>query len=202
VRLPTRWLRAAALLVAAVATVVAMSLVAGAHHTDLLDPNDARGKLDIHEVRLGHAAGPHFWTIVTFARWGIGEMWDAGYLMVMLDTRFSPEAEYYLLIRSDGTSLLGTLWRVHASGPDSNLGAVPVRRLSGRSASVQVRLSRLTFGPTRRFYRWWVLTLYTSAVCPRTCFDRAPNGTTVLQWRPGMSPTPSPSPSPSGSPTP
>ena len=195
------WLRAGAPFAAALATVLAMSLVAGAHDTDLVDPNDANGKLDIRSVRLAHD-GRLFWTVVTFARWGVGGMWDSGYIMVMLDTRLSAEPEYYLLIRSNGSALLGSLWRVQATGPDSYLGAATVTRLSGRSASVGMRLRRLSFGPKRTFYRWWVLTLFTNDVCPRTCHDRAPNGTTVLQWRPGMSPGPSPSPSESPSSSP
>jgi hypothetical protein len=195
-----RWLRAGASFAAALATILVMTFVAGAHDTDLVDPNDTNGKLDISAVRLGHDSGHLFWTVVTFARWGVVGMWDSGYIMVMLDTRFSAEPEYYVLIRSDGSSLLGSLWRVQATGPDSYLGTDPVRRLSGRSASVGLRLGRLSFGPKRTFYRWWVLTLFTNQVCPRTCHDRAPNRATVLQWRPGMSPTPSPSPSPSPSP--
>lgn len=128
-------------------------------------------------------------------------MWDRGYFMVLLDTEGGTGTEFYLLIRSAGRALEGSLWRARAVGPDSYLGSVPVRRLSRRSASVQVGLSRLTFGASRSFYRWWVETLYTSDTCRRTCHDVAPNGEPVRQWRPGMSPTPSP-PSPTDSPSP
>jgi hypothetical protein len=139
--------------------------------------------------------------VVTFAGWSTEELWDAGYLMVWLDTRNSVAAEYYLLLRSDGRAMLGSLWRVQSTGPDSFLGSAPVHRLSGRSVSVSLRLRRLTFGPKRDFFRWWVVTLFNA--CPRTCVDRAPNGTaTRQQWLPGRSPTPSPSPSPSPTPSP
>ena len=199
----SRLLRMVAPFAAAVITVALMSVVAGAHDTDFSDPNDARGRLDVKEVRLAHAPGPT-WTIVTFAEWSTAGMWDRGYLMVLLDTQAGVGPEYYLLVRSAGKTLQGSLWRAHATGPDSYLGTVPTSRPSRRAATVHVALWRLTFGASRSFYRWWVETVYTSDVCPRTCHDRAPNGESVLQWRPGMSPTPSPtsSPSPTDSPSP
>ena len=196
-----RFIRAAAPFAAALVTIVLMTVVAGAHDTDFQDPDDARGKLDVKQVRLAHAPGPPTWTIVTFGEWTTPRMWDRGYLMVLLDTQSGVGPEYYLLVRSTGTALQGSLWRARSFGPDSYLGSVKTRRPSRQSASVQVSLKRLTFGANRSFYRWWVQTVYTSRVCPRTCHDRAPNRGTVLQWRPGMSPTPSP-PSPSPSPSP
>jgi hypothetical protein len=200
----SRLLRAAAPFVAALITIVLMTIVAGAHDTDFLDPNDTRGRLDVKQVRLAHVPGPPTWTIITFAEWSTAGMWDRGYIMVLLDTKSGVGAEYYLLVRSAGTALQGSLWRAHAYGPDSYLGSVPTSRPSRRSASVQVSLKRLTFGASRSFYRWWIQTVYTSDLCPRTCHDRAPNQESVLQWRPGMSPTPtqSESQSPSDSPSP
>lgn len=195
----SRFIRAAAPFAAALVTIVLMTVAAGAHDTDFQDPGDVRGKLDVKQVRLAH--GPPTWTIVTFGEWTTRRMWDRGYMMILLDTQSGVSPEFYLLVRSTGTALQGSLWRARSYGPDSYLGSVPTRRPSLRSASVQVSLKRLTFGANRSFYRWWVLTVYTNHACPRTCHDRAPNGGTVLQWRPGMSPTPSP-PSPSPSPSP
>jgi hypothetical protein len=139
-----------------------------------------------------------------FRAWTIPQMWDRGYVMVHLDTRFSEAWDYYLLVRSAGTTLQGSLWQVRSFGPDTFIDNVPVGKPGTRSVSVQVGLWKLEFGPTRRFYRWKVQTLFTGDACPRTCQDRAPNGDPMLQWRPGMSPTPSPtpSPSPSGAPAP
>jgi hypothetical protein len=194
-------LRAAAPFAAALMTVALMAVVAGAHHTDLLDPDDTRSRLDVRQVRFRHQPAPPFWTVVTFGEWRTAEMWDRGYIMVLLDTEGGVGAEYYLLVRSTGRALGGSLWRAHSTGPDSYLGSVPVKRFSRRSASVQVGLSRLTFGKSRSIYRWWVQTIYTSNTCRRTCQDRAPNGDPVRQWRPGMSPTPSPSPTESPSPS-
>jgi hypothetical protein len=178
---------------AALVTVTLVAAIAGAHDTDLTDPNDTRGSLDVREVRLAHKPGPPAWTLVTFGEWRTAEIWDRGYLMVLLDTQGRAGGEYYLLVRSTGTQLLGSLWRIRNVGPDSYLGSVPVQRYSRRSANVRVGLSRLTFGPSRSFYRWWVETLFTGELCKRTCHDRAPNGEPVLQWRPGMSSSPSPS---------
>jgi hypothetical protein len=194
-------LRASAPFAAALVTVALVAFVAGAHDTDRLDPNDTRGKLDVRQVRLAHQPLPPVWTVVTFAEWRTVEMWDRGYIMVLLDTSRGEGAEYYLLVRSVGAVLRGSLWRARIFGPDSYLGSVPVRRLSLRSASVQVRLSRLKFGASRSFYRWWVQTVFTGLTCRRTCQDRAPNGEPIRQWRPGMSPSPSPSPT-DDSPTP
>lgn len=185
---------------AALVTVALVTAIAGAHDTDLTDPNDTRGSLDVREVRLAHKQGPHTWTIKTFREWRTREIWDRGYLMVLLDTRRGADAEFYLLVRSARTDLLGSIWRIRNVGPDTFVGSVPVQRHSRRSATVQVGLSRLTFGGKRLFYRWWVQTLFTGGRCRRTCHDRAPNGESVLQWRPGLSPTPSPSGSPSPSP--
>jgi hypothetical protein len=187
----------AALVTAALVTVAVLAVTAGAHDTDFRDPNDSRSRLDVRRVGLAHRPGPPTWTVVTFGGWRIAEMWDRGYILVFLDTEFGPVAEYYLLVRSVGSKLNGSLWRARSMGPDSHRGPVPVKRFSRVSATVQVGLSRLDFGENRRFYRWWVQTLYTSPRCPRTCQDRAPNGQPVRQWRPGMSPSPSPSESPS-----
>jgi hypothetical protein len=189
---------------AALITIALMSVVAGAHDTDFLDPNDARGRLDVKQVRLTHVGRPPTWTIATYAEWSTAGMWDRGYLMVLLDTQAGVVPEYYLLVRSAGTTLQGSLWRAHVTGPDTYLGSVPTSRPSRRAASVQVSLKRLTFGSSRTYYRWWVQTVFTSDLCPRTCHDQAPNRGQVLQWRPGMSPTPTPSesPSPSDSPSP
>jgi hypothetical protein len=197
----SRVLRAATPFAAAIITIAVMAVVAGAHDTDFLDPDDARGKLDVKQVRFAHDPGPPTWTIVTFSEWTTASMWDRGYLMILLDTEGGVGVEYYLLVRSAGTTLEGSLWRAHAVGPDSYLRPVPTTRFSRRSASVQVMLSRLTFGARRTFYRWWVQTVYTSDLCRRTCHDRAPNQDPVKQWRPGMSPTPTSSPTSSETPS-
>ena len=54
---------------AALVTVALVTAIAGAHDTDLTDPNDTRGSLDVRQVRLSHKSGPPAWTIVTFGEW-------------------------------------------------------------------------------------------------------------------------------------
>jgi hypothetical protein len=196
----SRSLRTIAPFAGTIVTVALVAAIAGAHDTDITDRNDTPGRLDIQEMRLAHQPGPPRWAFVTFGEWGTKQIWDRGYLIVMLDTRRGVAAEHYLLVRSTGASLVGSLWRIRSVGPDSFLGQVPVKRWSSRNVTVQVGLSRLEFGASRAFYRWWAETLFTSDLCRRTCHDRAPDVDAVLQWRPGMSP--SPSPSPSGSPSP
>ena len=69
-----------------------------------------------------------------------------------------------------------------------------VAALTARRRAPEVPcITRLTFGASRAFYRWWTETIFTGELCRRTCHDHAPNGDPVLQWRPGMSPSPSPS---------
>ena len=191
-----RALRSASPFAAAAATVLAMTLVAGAHDTDLRDPDDTRGKLDIREVRLAHETRTHRWTVVTFSKWGNRAMWDRGYVEVLLDTRRTELADYYLLVRTDRSAIKAGLWRLHHFGPDTFLGPVGVDRLSLRSVSVQVALGKLEIGEQRDAYRWWVHTVVTSEACPRTCHDVAPNGDPVVQWLPGRSPSVTDSPSP------
>ena len=192
----SRFLRAAAPLVVALATIALLAAVAGAHHTDRLDPNDTIGKLDVREVRLAHTPGPPRWTVETFAEWGTREIWDRGYIVIMLDTADGAGPEHYLLVRSSGRQLVGSLWRVRSGGSDV-LGSLEVDRFSRRSATVKVALSRLDF-------RWEAVLL---SVVGRDALLRRhvppnlprshPQQGALVQWRPGMSPTPSPSPSPS-----
>jgi hypothetical protein len=184
------------------ATALLAALVAGAHDTDFNDLNDTRGKLDVRAVGLAHDERAPRWKITTFGEWGTLEMWDRGYLEVLLDTRRKRAPEYYVLIRSTRSELQGTLWRSRAGTPDSYLGQVPVTRPSRRSVTAQVGLWRLSFGDRRDFYRWQVHTVFTSSVCRRTCHDEAPNAGSILQWRPGRSPSPSVTPSPFPSPSP
>ena len=114
---------------AALVTVAVVAAIAGAHDTDFNDPDDTRGKLDIEQVRLAHQPGPPKWTLATFGEWRTAEIWDRGYLMVFLDTQGGAGAEHYLLVRSSGVVLEGSLWRLRNVGPDSYLGSVPVEPL-------------------------------------------------------------------------
>lgn len=202
--------------VAAVVAAVVLSLVvagfAVAVNVRLTDPDDTVGALDIRQVKFAQPKGePPAWSVITAGSWKVGALWDRGYVFVQLDTKWSEAADYYALIRSDGLALRGQLFRVATKDGtrDSAIAPLKVWRKASDSVSVRIPLKLMTFGPTRTFYRWWVVTSLTSDKCPATCLDRAPDEGSVQQWRPGMSPTPSPtvtptptpSPSPSASPT-
>ncbi len=178
----------------AMATVIAgmAALPAMAAHTDQTDPNDTLGVLDVAEVRLAHRDDPPKWTIVTYGEWRPRQLWDRGYMVVRLDTRGSSASDYYVIVRATRRHIVGTMYRDYAEARDRPIGPVSVWRPDQRSVRVVIPLGLLTFGSTRTSYWWSVLTLFTSATCPRTCFDMVPDAGAVEQALPSPSPTPSP----------
>ena len=93
--------------------------------------------------------------------------------MVLLDTRYSRRPTTTCSSGRPGGCSRDRCGKLGPSGPDTFLGDVPAGKPSPQAVSVRVALWRLTFGPTRRFYRWSVQTVFTSDACPRTCQDRA-----------------------------
>jgi len=175
----------ALLLVATLALpVLAASLVA------VTDGNDTNGLLDVHEVRFRDPSGPPQWTVITFNDWTARQLWDRGYVLLYLDTLGAPEPDYYVLVRADHDSLVGSLWRDRASGRDVKLQPIAVRTRGRDGVQVTVPLRRLSIGVHRTLYRWSVLTLFTGSNCRRTCRDPAPDATMVEQPLPTSSPTP------------
>jgi hypothetical protein len=186
-------------LVTAVALVGLLSALAWAEHADYQDGNDTASVLDVHVVKFNQPKGEApAWTVITFAKWKVGQIWDRGYVYLEIDTEGRERADYYALIRSKGTGLAAQLFKVATKrgGTDRAMGHVVVWRKTNNGVSVRIPLKRLRFGPYRRYYRWWVETSFTSGKCPYTCIDRVPNDGSVQQWRPGMSPSPSASASP------
>ncbi len=189
----------------AVVLALAVAGIAVAVNARLTDPHDTVGALDIREVKFAQPSGePPTWSVITATAWKVEALWDRGYVFVQLDTKGSEAADYYALIRSDGRTLRSVLFRVTAeSGKgDAAVSPLAVWRKANVSVSVKIPLKLMTFGPTRSFYRWWVVTSLTSEKCSATCLDRAPDQGSVEQWRPGMSPTPAPSPTITPTPTP
>lgn len=175
---------------------VAAAGLAVAVTSRLTDPADTAGVLDVRQVKFAHPKGePPAWSVITAAPWKVGPLWDRGYVFVQLDTMLSEAADYYALIRSDGRSMRGELFRVRRDARDTATATLTVWRKANDSVSVKVPLKLMKFGPKRTYYRWWVVTSLTSEKCPASCIDRAPDQGSVQQWRPGMSPTPSPPPS-------
>lgn len=185
---------------AAVAAVAVVALAGPRFHSDVDDPNDTRGLLDVRTVRLDHKGTTEF-TVITFSSWKAPVLWDRGNVFVFIDTEAGSPAEYFALVRSIGPGLEASLWRARAGRPDSYIREIGVRRKTPQSVSITVPIKSLRFGPAREEYYWWVSTTFTGAVCRRACIDRAPNDGYVEQWRPGSSPTPSPSQDPSAPPS-
>lgn len=181
-----------AVVAASLAVVAAVALPVLASQLLVSDANDTPGLLDVHEVRLRDLDGtPPSWTVITFNDWTPRSLWDRGYVLVNLDTRRSPEIDYYALVRADRDRLLAGMWRRRVDAPDRRLFSVPVRRRGDNGLRVWVPLGRLTVGAHRTVYRWSVTTLFSEGVCRRTCVDLAPDATMVEQ---PVSPSPSPSP--------
>ena len=192
-----RWRTVAPFVIAALVVAAIAGSIAAAGRNDVVDPNDTRGVLDVRAVRFKDPTGdPPQWTILTFDGWSLAKIWDRGYLYVQLDTFGAESADYAAVLRSTGRNLVGHLFKLGKGngGRDVLKGSLTARKGSAASVSVKVSLKRLKFGEQRTFYRWWVVTTLSSGTCPRVCVDRAPNDGSVLEYRPGMSPTPSPTP--------
>ena len=154
------------------------------------DPNDTAGRLDVHEVRHRQLSGdPPAWTVITFGEWSVRSIWDRGYVLLLLDTRRSPESDYYVLVRADRDRLVGKMWRDRRDARDRRLFAVAVHKRGGRGVEIRVPLRRLSIGAERTVYRWSVITLFTGGPCDRPCVDPAPDATMVEQPLPTASPS-------------
>jgi hypothetical protein len=190
---------AVAALTAIGVTVVAIA-GAAVGRAQLDDPNDTRGPLDVRRVWFDAGAGPPQWTVVTFSPWSPEETEDRAFAFVFLDTKKGAHPDYYVVIRSTGHSLSGSLWRDLDGPVDIRLGPVGVSMASGDvGVTVEVPLGRLEFGALRTSYRWSVLTTFTGRVCRVTCVDHVPDQGTLEQplGTPTATPTISPTTSPS-----
>ena len=166
--------------VAAVAGALVLALLAAgspaaANHTDQTDANDTRGVLDVSAVFHRHHAVPPSWEIVTFARWTPGSIWDAGYLLVWIDTLGDEDPDYYALVRSTGRGVAGSLWRDRRR-KDGFVARLRTNRANQRSVRVAVPFRKMEVGDHRTVYRWSVQTILTGGPCSRPCFDLVPDG--------------------------
>ncbi|MEX0832587.1 MAG: hypothetical protein WD276_01740 [Actinomycetota bacterium] len=198
----------AALLPAALA-VLLISSSARATDTNQTDPDDTGGKFDVSEVMFFHDIPDPFWTIETYPEWKIRSVWDKGFMIIDLDTVGDAAPDYYVLIRSNGRGLKGTLFE-YRSGEDRKLGPVAAGRTNRRTAWARFFLfDRVNFDPSRTSYRWSILTLYTGGSCNRVCFDSVPDSGMVEQDLPATgapespaAPEPTTTPEPAESPEP
>jgi hypothetical protein len=203
-----------ALVIVVLVTVGSLfAMFAQASHQDITDGNDVKGNLDIRSVyTFGKTHNPG-WKINVSSRTTAVQLRDRGFFLVYLDTFDDGAADYYLLVSSNGSKLVGKLWRDRTGAPDRKLGKVPVWRSNKSSATVRVPLGDMNMGGKERLtYRWWVKTLFTGRNCHRVCIDRAPNESAVTESNgkvspsptdtegPGLTEIPAPSPSPSVTP--
>jgi hypothetical protein len=186
-------------IVAGVVVGLVATAMASWRRTDVKDPNDRPGVLDVRMVRFWHPRGlPPEWTVITYDGWKPRQLWDHGFVHLFIDTEGREPPEYRVLVRSSGRNLLGSLWDI-AKRPgraDRFVRELTVWRKSSDGVSIRLPLKSMRFGPERKLYSWWAITTLTSEKCPYTCVDRIPGKGAVPQWRPGMSPTPAPEPSP------
>lgn len=158
-------------------------LMVQAHHTNPPDRNDTRGMLDVRRVKTwGKLRRPGF-TIVTFRRWSIEQMWDHGQALINIDTFGTRRADYYILIRSTGSGLSGTLWRDRPRR-DRRVSKVAVWRPNRRSIGLRIPLRKMRKNRTPPLYSWFAQTLFTSDRCRRVCFDRVPNRGRIKESKP------------------
>jgi hypothetical protein len=177
------------LLLVSLAAALSLPLLASARHTDVLDPDDSKGLLDIRRVAVGGSQNAPTWTIATGARWTAEQMWDTGFLIVKIDTFATPRADYYAIVSSDGHKFRGFLYRDRKEKPDRRLRGVALERLDRRSVTVTINIREL-LRRDDRVYNWYTQTLFMSDNCRGTCIDRAPDAGAVSE--PGTTPTPTP----------
>jgi hypothetical protein len=173
----------------AAALVAALAITAWAALLVVSDPNDTKGLFDVKTVRFDPTKPPE-WTVITFNPWTVNAVWDRGYVIVYLDTMGGEDPDYYGLIRSDGDEMRADLYR-DLSTTDHRIRTLKVWRNGGHQVSVRIPLGSVKIGIHRTFYRWSVLSLFTSSKCHVPCLDFVPDTGMIDQT---LSPSPSPTP--------
>jgi len=189
----------AGVLLGGILMTVPLALAARDDHAD---GNDTAGRLDVRTVGFMAEPSPPTWTIRTFGSWTAKDIRDSGFLLVLLDTRGDAGEDYIAVARSNGTDLVGKLFRRRPRGPDRIVGRITVRKKGPEGATMSVGLGKLRFGAHRTFCFWWVVTQFTGPSCPRTCLDLVPDDGPVRQQLPPPPPSPSPTPTPTPTPSP
>ena len=192
--------RGLVLFAAAVGAAVAIPLLAVANHAYVSDPNDTRGLFDVKTARV-NAARPPTWTVVTFPRWTVAQVWDAGYVMIRFDTFGTERFDYYALVRSNGYRMVGTLVRDRVNKSDFNVSHIKAWHPKPRKVRVRVPLEKMQIGKHRLHYRWRVETIYVTPNCPRSCLDHIPDRGAVSEMLPWVTPTATPTETPTVTPT-
>jgi hypothetical protein len=155
--------------------------IAYASHEVVLDPNDTAGILDIKRVDSFGSLRPAR-RITTFKAWSVKAIWDEGDFLIWYDTALNERFDYFVLVRSNGTKMEGTLWRDYKKSPDEIVGDAQVWRPNDRAVVARIRLDQMWISKGRENYRWKVQSRkWDGPDCMMVCFDRAPNGTVVVE---------------------
>jgi hypothetical protein len=203
--------RRVAVAAGSLAVVAALAVSARATHSDLVDPNDVRGVLDVHTVVFRHESGPYAWVFGTFPSWTVRGIWDRGFFVVELDTLGSKAVDYRVVLRSNGRSMIGDLFRLKRAGDLVHLRTLPSWRAGSHGGGVELPRAAVRYGSGRTSFFWRTASLFTGERCRTSCLDLVPDGGTMVEQllvEPTPSPTitpttsASPTPSPTTSPTP
>ena len=174
-------MRRVVVLFASLVLVLALAAPALATHTNVTDDNDVRGVLDLSAVVFRHESGPYQWVFKTYGRWTHRKIWDHGYLIVELDTRGDEAIDYFVVLRSDGRSMIGELFRRRTTGREVHLRSLDGWRAGSHGAGVEVPRRALKYGAARTSFLWRTLSSFTGARCRVTCIDLAPDGGTMVE---------------------
>ena len=182
--------RVALVLVVLVVAASLSTMLARANHQNVKDGNDVQGMLDIRRVETFGRNKKPGWKIMTISSMTAKELRDTGFFMVYLDTFGDSRFDYYALVSSKGSKMQGTLWRDPANKRDRRVGYFSVWRRNQGSVSLEIPLSKLNTGGSKRIdYRWFVKTLFTGDNCRRVCIDRAPNSGALVESNGKQSPS-------------
>jgi len=188
--------------IVAVTALASLIAVALANHSQLADPNDTRGLLDVRRVEVkGKMRRPH-WKVLTFNMWRPVQIFDSGFAIVHLDTFGGPRFDYFALVRSNGRKLLASLWRDRKTKRDFKMGRLMVWRPTKSSFSVRVPLGKMRIGKRRIAYEWSLETLFTSDACRKVCIDFVPDEGRVTEPLPAPTPSVTATPDPTETPSP
>jgi hypothetical protein len=133
------------------------------------DGNDTRGRVDVRTIDTGGGVGS--WRVSWFGRASKWQLWDAGFVVVSVDSREDPAFDYHLVARSTRRRMVGLLLRPGVRDP---VGRVEARKPGGRSVQISIGLDRLGITADRAYYRWAVRTTWGEGRC-HPCLDLAPN---------------------------
>lgn len=142
------------------------------------DPKDTSGALDVKKVTTPFGGSGPRWKVTTHGKWGKKKIWDRGYVLVLLDTRGGPAADFMGMARSTGKKMAGDLFNL-TGGSETRTGKLKAARPNARTARLRIPWRKVNLGPNRTFYRWSVRTLYLDT-CSKVCLDVVPGGQGML----------------------